>query len=88
MTPQVLNKATSGVPPGAVLIDRTTPYGNPFRGPDAVARYAQHAASYYTATQLELLRGRDLVCHCAPAPCHGDVLIQLANAPRDESAEN
>ena len=25
------------------------------------------------------LRGRDLVCWCAPEPCHGDVLLQLAN---------
>lgn len=26
------------------------------------------------------LRGRDLVCWCAPEPCHGDVLLDLANA--------
>jgi hypothetical protein len=26
------------------------------------------------------LRGRDLVCWCAPLACHGDVLIRLANA--------
>ena len=28
---------------------------------------------------LSELRGRDLVCWCAPKPCHGDVLIELAN---------
>ena len=30
------------------------------------------------------LRGRDLVCFCAPLPCHGDLLRRLANATRDE----
>lgn len=26
------------------------------------------------------LRGKDLVCWCAPLPCHADVLLELANA--------
>jgi hypothetical protein len=26
------------------------------------------------------LRDRDLVCWCAPDPCHGDLLLRLANA--------
>ncbi len=25
------------------------------------------------------LRGEDLVCWCAPLPCHADVLLELAN---------
>ena len=29
---------------------------------------------------LPELRGRNLVCFCAPAACHGDVLLELANA--------
>ena len=28
---------------------------------------------------LPELAGRDLVCWCAPLPCHGDVLLELAN---------
>ena len=28
---------------------------------------------------LPELRGKDLVCWCAPEACHGDVLIELAN---------
>ena len=28
---------------------------------------------------LPELRGLDLVCWCAPLPCHGDVLLRLAN---------
>lgn len=26
------------------------------------------------------LKGKDLVCWCAPMPCHADVLLELANA--------
>lgn len=29
--------------------------------------------------QIEELRGKDLVCWCAPLPCHADVLLELAN---------
>jgi hypothetical protein len=28
---------------------------------------------------LHELRGKDLVCFCAPQGCHGDVLLRLAN---------
>jgi hypothetical protein len=28
------------------------------------------------------LRGLVLGCWCAPRPCHGDVLVRLANADR------
>jgi hypothetical protein len=29
---------------------------------------------------LDELRGLVLGCWCAPRPCHGDVLVRLANA--------
>ena len=28
---------------------------------------------------LSELRGKDLVCWCAPLPCHADILLELAN---------
>ena len=28
---------------------------------------------------LPELRGKDLMCWCAPEACHGDVLLELAN---------
>jgi len=28
---------------------------------------------------LHELRGKDLVCWCAPLPCHADILLELAN---------
>lgn len=30
-------------------------------------------------SQIGELRGKDLVCWCAPLPCHADVLLELAN---------
>jgi hypothetical protein len=30
-------------------------------------------------TALPALRGKDLVCWCAPNPCHADVLLELTN---------
>lgn len=29
--------------------------------------------------QIGELRGKDLVCYCAPLPCHAGVLLELAN---------
>jgi hypothetical protein len=31
---------------------------------------------------LHELRGRDLICWCAPLPCHGDVLLRLVRINR------
>jgi hypothetical protein len=33
---------------------------------------------------LDELRGRDLVCFCAPRPCHGDLLLRLADPTREQ----
>ena len=69
-----------------VWVDRTTIWGNPFRiGPDGdrlevIARYEQHLLnSPELLAQLDGLRGKDLRCHCAPLPCHADVLLKKAN---------
>lgn len=88
---KVLNKRVNGVPAGAVYIGRGSKWGNPFRiGPDGdrAAVIAKHegwlADQHHLLRALYELRGRDLVCFCAPLPCHGDLLRRLANASRDE----
>jgi hypothetical protein len=44
-----------------------------------VALYRQHCID--TLPDLTPLRGKDLACWCKPgAPCHADVLLELANA--------
>ena len=77
------------VPPGAVYIGRGRGgvWGNPFAigehgsRDEVIAKYRE-----WIVTQPELvarakleLKGKDLVCFCAPQPCHGDVLHEIAN---------
>ena len=88
---RVLNKHQAGTPAGAVYIGRGSKWGNRFRiGPDGdrAAVIAEHErwlrGQPHLLRALDELRGRDLVCFCAPAPCHGDLLLRLANASRAE----
>lgn len=46
-----------------------------------LAAYRDHVLNDpWLSAQLPHLRGWDLACFCAPRPCHGDVLLELANA--------
>ena len=80
-------------PEGAVNVTRPGPYGNPFTGPDpaqAVASFRVYAVDRAAREPkwLEPLRRRDLMCFCPlDAPCHADVLIELANPPVDQARE-
>lgn len=69
-----------------INIGRPSKWGNPFLlrlhdRDDAIARYRA-----WVVEQPELmaalgeLRGKRLGCWCAPLPCHGDVLAELADA--------
>lgn len=87
----VLNKHRVGVPAGAVYIGRGSKWGNPFvigRDGDratVIAKYERYLRSRHDLLRaLDELRGKDLVCFCAPLACHGDLLLQLANATREE----
>lgn len=107
MPKRIQRKRTKGwrLPAGAVCVDRSTRWGNPFAvgttrphplehlGPVEV-RDQHHAMVLFDnwllttpegrrmATQAKAeLRGKDLACFCAEGtPCHGDVLIRVANA--------
>jgi len=88
---KVLNKRLDGVPAGAVYIGRGSKWGNPFRiGPDGdraavIAKHERWLADQHDLLRaLDDLRNRDNVCHCRPLACHGDLLLRLANATRDE----
>ncbi|MGB3388463.1 MAG: DUF4326 domain-containing protein [Pseudaminobacter sp.] len=85
---KVLNARTVGKAPapGRVYIGRPSKWGNPFViGRDGSREEVIEKYRAWLASQPELLdaldelRGRDLVCWCAPQGCHGDVLIELAN---------
>lgn len=90
MPTTVANRRRISRLPNDVYIGRPGPWGNPFTigrdgdraeviakyrawltGPDRVAVALQ--------TNIPLLRGRRLVCWCAPLACHGDVLAELAD---------
>lgn len=88
---RVLNKRTCGHRPDAIYIGRGSKWGNPYRiGRDGdratvIAKYAQWLrGQHHLLRALDELRGRDLICFCAPLPCHGDLLRWLANASREE----
>jgi len=46
---------------------------------ESIARYRQYVLSKPELVEkLPELRGKTLACWCAPEPCHGDVLLELA----------
>ena len=81
------------IPPDAIYIGRQnarygpakSQWANPFRPSSpaeheaVVAMYARWLRRQPLVAALHELRGLDLVCWCAPLPCHGDVLLKLAN---------
>jgi hypothetical protein len=85
--PKVLNKHKSGIPIGSVYIGRPSKWGNPFALKDfpdresCLAAYRQWLDSQPQVIDdaRKELAGRDLVCFCAPKPCHGDILLEIAN---------
>lgn len=89
--PGVLNLRTCPgreVPAGAVLVDRRTPFGNPYligkdgTRTDVIAHYERWLLARPDLVEKAKadLAGRDLVCWCAPKPCHADVLLRIANS--------
>jgi hypothetical protein len=78
---------------GGVYIGRPSVFGNPFvigvdgDRAEVIDRFREYAIDRcyrdvaFRRAVAELF-GRKLVCWCAPAPCHGDVLLDLAAALR------
>lgn len=76
--------------PNDIFIGRPSKWGNPFKiGPDGTREEVVDRYRYWIEDQPHLLaalpelKGRRLVCFCAPLPCHGDVLAELADALSD-----
>lgn len=72
---------------------RASVWANPFKpGEEGRQACVDHYREYITErlasepalrTELEGLRGKRLGCWCAPEPCHGEVLAELADALDD-----
>ena len=87
---KVLNQRTDAIPEDAVYVGRPSKWGNPFSiGKDGTrdqvitAYIAWFALNKKLHLDLSELNGKDLVCWCAPLPCHADVLLELANKEAD-----
>lgn len=85
ITPRVLNRK-NGFPKGAIYVGRPSVWGNPYViGKDGTRKevIAQYAVYFYASKKLlariEELRGKDLVCWCAPLDCHASILLAEAN---------
>lgn len=97
--PRVYNKRIENPPKDAIYVGRPTIYGNPYSHigqtaakffvptrKEAIERYTSDIVPELLAEgHIEKLRGKDLVCWCAPKSCHADVLLKLANEMESES---
>lgn len=73
----------------AVLVDRTTPWGNPYAMMNQTVAERNRVCEAFDrwATKrhqedpewLKPLIGKSLKCHCAPKRCHAETLKRLAN---------
>ena len=85
--PKVHNKYHQTAGPDAIYIGRGSLYGNPFvigkdgNRDEVCDKYEQYLLNNPPLLQAVKtnLKGRDVVCFCAPKRCHGDTLVRLAN---------
>jgi Domain of unknown function (DUF4326) len=78
------------LPPNSVYIGRPSKWGNPFvigkhgTRTEVIEKYRAYILSRpWLMATLPELRGKNLVCWCAPEPCHGDVLLELVQRGAD-----
>jgi hypothetical protein len=94
--PAVYNTRLPDVPSGAVYVARPSLWGNPFHiqdfgRDDSLKMYRLWMMApeqeYLRAAMRRQLRGRDLVCWCAPKPCHADFILRIANTDSDDEID-
>ncbi len=79
------------MPPNTVKVTRPGVWGN-YAGPtraDFEADLAEmpNADRAFYLDKVKELRGKNLACWCKlDAPCHADVLLELANTPQNPGA--
>ena len=85
--PRVYNKRDRNIPADAVYVGRPTRFGNPFpmhsegerdKVCDQFEALVTSNPQFIASIKREL-RGKDLVCWCAPKRCHADTLLRIAN---------
>lgn len=82
---KVYNMHRKDAPADAIYIGRGSSWGNPFvigqhgTRAEVIRNYEAAINEEGKAFIREHLKGKDLVCFCKPQPCHGDVLLRIAN---------
>lgn len=85
--PSVLNRNKVVPNQDGVYIGRPSRWGNPFALKttatrdevcDKFEKYVRENPLLVKAIKEEL-KGRNLICFCAPFRCHGDTLLRIAN---------
>lgn len=87
MMPRVYNKYDYTAPRDGLYIGRGSLAGNPFRiGRDGTRdevceKFEKMVESNPRLKEIliKYCRGRDLICFCKPARCHGDYLLKISN---------
>lgn len=85
----VLNKHRDRIPPGAIYIGRGSRWGNPYvigkhgNRDEVCDQHEEYLASQIDSGTVSLndlaqLHGKNLVCFCTPARCHGHTLEHAA----------
>jgi len=89
--PKVWNVKDKDKPNDAIFCGRGSDFGNPFIiGRDGSRIEVIYKFENYALRnpgllrRIEGLKGKDLLCFCAPKPCHCDVILRLANPPEEE----
>lgn len=80
--PRVHNKYKNSAPAGAIYIGRGSEWGNPFViGKDGTRAQVIEKYRIHVLPKLDVskLKGKHLICFCAPQACHGDLLAQAAD---------
>ena len=86
---KVINIRERRIDGNSIYIGRGSSWGNPFvigrdgTREEVIAKFRIYAANELVEAHtdgvdwLALLKGKDLVCYCAPQACHGDVLLEM-----------
>lgn len=85
--PTIYNSRKQFTSPNAVYVGRPSVFGNPFvigkdgTRDDVIDKFEAWLLDHpeLIARVKKELKGKDLVCWCAPARCHADVLLRIAN---------
>lgn len=87
--PKVYNHYHQNAPRGTVNVGRPSKFGNPFivgvhgSRNEVVDMYEQWldrpAQTDLREAVKRELKGKNLLCFCAPKKCHADILLRIAN---------